>query len=75
MVEKNCVKIKKPTMVIDDANILMDRHWFDHMKTHLDEIDKEMPIKEIYDSATYLTVEFKNAKTATMYRLKYGDKG
>jgi len=72
--EKNIVKIKKPVMDIDGTQILMDRHWYTHIKQHLDEISLELPIKEIYDSEKHLLVEFKNAKIATMFRLKYGDR-
>ena len=52
----------------------MDRHWYDHIRKHLDEISLELPIKKIYDSEKHLLVEFKSAKIATLFRLKYGDR-
>jgi len=72
--KKNIVKIKKPILEIGGTPILMNRHWYDHIKKHLDEISLELPIKEIYDSEKHLLVEFKSAKIATMFRLKYGDR-
>lgn len=75
MVKKaNSIKIKKPLVKIGGLDILMDRYWFRHMKQHLDEISLELPIKEIHDRKDHLLVEFKNAKIATMFRLKYGDR-
>jgi hypothetical protein len=76
MVKKtNSVKIKKPVLDLDGTKILMDRHWFDHIKGHLKDIDKELPIKMVHNQEDHLLVEFKSAKIATMFRLKYGDKG
>lgn len=72
--KKNIVKIKKPVMDIDGTQVLMDRHWYEHIRKHLDEISLELPIKEIYDSEKHLLVEFKNAKIATVFRLKYGER-
>jgi len=72
--KKNIVKIKKPVMDIDGTQVLMDRHWYEHIRKHLDEISLELPIKEIYDSEKDLLVEFKNAKIATVFRLKYGER-
>jgi uncharacterized protein YeaO (DUF488 family) len=72
--KKNIVKIKKPVMDIDGTQVLMDRHWYNHIRKHLDEISLELPIKEIYDSEKHLLVEFKNAKIATVFRLKYGER-
>jgi len=73
--EKKCIRIKKPVLSIQGTDVLMDRYWFQHMEEHINEIDKEIPVKEIYDSEDALIVEFKTAKLATMYRLKYGNKG
>ena len=61
-------------MDIDGTQVLMDRHWYEHIRKHLDEISLELPIKEIYDSEKHLLVEFKNAKIATVFRLKYGER-
>jgi len=72
--KKNIVKIKKPVMDIDGTQVLMDRHWYEHIRKHLDEISLELPIKEIYDSEKHLLIEFKNAKIATVFRLKYGER-
>jgi hypothetical protein len=74
MVIKNCIKIKKPVLNLDGTNILMDRHWVEHIQEHLNEISKELPIKVVKDKKDHLLVEFKNSKIATMYRLKYGNK-
>ena len=75
MVRKNCIKIKKPILCVDGTDVLMDKYWYDHIKEHLEQIDQEMPIKEVHYSEKHLIVEFKNAKIATLYRLKYGDEG
>ena len=73
MVKKiNSVKIEKPVLNLNGKKILMDRHWIDHIKEHLKDIHKELPIKMIHNRQDHLLVEFKNAKIATMFRLKYG---
>ena len=56
-------------------NVLMDRHWVEHTMEHLKEITKELPIKRVQDKSDHLLIEFESAKIATMFRLKYGDKG
>jgi len=74
MVKKiNCVKIKKPVLRVQGQDILMDRHWHEHTINHLNEIAKDMPIKAVHNKSNHLLVEFKNAKIATMFRLKYGE--
>jgi len=59
---------------LQGQDILMDRHWHEHTMDHLNEVAKELPIKAVHDRSNHLLVEFKSAKIATMFRLKYGQK-
>jgi len=74
MVKKNQIKINKPVSNVNGLPILMDRHWVEHTKEHLNEINSQLPIKKILDKKDHILVEFIDAKTATMFRLKYGEK-
>jgi hypothetical protein len=73
MVKKNQIKIKKPVLKVGGQYILMDKDWMDHTNKHLDEITLQLPIKKVIDKKTHIIVEFINEKTATMFRLKYGE--
>ena len=67
------VKIPKPVVDIDGVNMIMDQQWYDHIEESIEKISKEFPIRKVFDSDYDILIEFKNAKIATLYRLKYGD--
>jgi hypothetical protein len=73
MVKTNQIKIKKPVLKVEGQYIMMDRHWMSHINKHLDEINLQLPIKKVINKKTHIIVEFINEKTATMFRLKYGE--